>query len=76
MLEIIPSQGDRPETGVKTPGIRHLAISVDDFDTAVADLKAKDITIENFVEAEGNRLAFFRDLEGNICHIIDRAKMI
>jgi glyoxylase I family protein len=76
MLEIIPSTGERPETGVKTPGIRHLAISVDDFDTAVADLKAKDIKIENFVEAEGNRLAFFRDLEDNICHIIDRAKMI
>ena len=51
MLEIIPSQGDRLETGLKTPGIRHLAISVDDFDSAVEDLKKKDITIDNFVEA-------------------------
>ena len=76
MLEIIPSQGDRLETGPKTPGIRHLAISVDDFDSAVEDLKAKGIEIDNLVEAEGNRLAFFRDLEGNICHIIHRAKMI
>ncbi len=76
MLEIIPSQGERLETSPKTPGIRHLAISVDDFDPAVEDLKAKGIEIDNFVEAEGNRLAFFRDLEGNICHIVDRAKMI
>ena len=32
MLELIPSEGDRLETGMKTPGIRHLAVSVDDFE--------------------------------------------
>ena len=30
MLEIIPSEGDRSPDKMKTPGIRHLAIEVDD----------------------------------------------
>jgi glyoxylase I family protein len=77
MLEIIPSEGGPPlEAGYKTPGIRHLAFSVDVFATAVEDLRIKGIEIENFVEAEGNQLAFFRDPEGNICHIIHRAQSI
>ena len=76
LLEIIPSEGAPLKADYKTPGIRHLAFSVDVFDASVEDLKVKGIEIENFVEAEGNRLAFFRDLEGNICHIIHRAKNI
>ena len=76
MLEIIPGDGDRPANEFKTLGIRHLAISVDDFDAAHDDLKSKGIEIENLVNAGGNRLAFFRDIEGNICHIIHREQTI
>ena len=76
MLEIIPGTGDRPANELQTLGIRHLAISVDDFDAAHEDLKSKGIEIENLVNYEGNRLAFFRDIEGNICHIIHREKAI
>ena len=76
MLEIIPGDGDRPANKFKTLGIRHLAISVDDFDAAHEDLKSKGIEIENLVNAGGNRLAFFRDIEGNICHIIHREQTI
>ena len=76
MLEIIPGDGDRPPNEMKTLGIRHLAISVDDFDAAHEDLKSKGIEIENLVNAGGNRLAFFRDIEGNICHIIHREQTI
>ncbi len=76
MLEIIPGDGDRPANEFKTLGIRHLAISVDDFDAAHEDLKSKGIEIENLVNAGGNRLAFFRDVEGNICHIIHREQTI
>ncbi len=76
MLEIIPGDGDRPPNEMKTLGIRHLAISVEDFDAAHEDLKSKGIEIENLVNAGGNRLAFFRDIEGNICHIIHREQTI
>lgn len=76
MLEIIPGEGERPDNEFRTLGIRHLAISVDDFDAALGDLTSKNIEIENLVNVGGNRLAFFRDVEGNICHIIYREQAI
>ncbi len=72
MLELIPAEGDAADTGMRTPGIRHLAIKVDDFDEGVKDLESKGIEIVQFVEAGPNRLAFFLDPEGNILHLIHR----
>jgi glyoxylase I family protein len=73
MLEIIPSEGDALPAQMKTPGIRHLAIAIDDFDQALAVLKAKNVKFvgEPF-ENQGNRLAFFEDCDGNLCHLIQR----
>lgn len=72
MLELIPSEGDPAKCGMRTPGIRHLAIKVDDFDAGVDDLRSKGVEIVQFVKAGPNRLAFFLDPEGNILHLIDR----
>jgi glyoxylase I family protein len=73
MLEIIPSEGDRAEVGLKYPGIRHLAIDVDDFDRAHEVLKQKKIPIvAGPFENQGNRLVFFSDPDGNILHLISR----
>ena len=72
MLELIPSEGDRLETGMKTPGIRHLAVTVDDFEAGMKELESRGVEIFDTVEASGNRLAFFRDLDGNILHLIWR----
>lgn len=75
MLEIIPSLGERGPQTLKDPGIRHLAIEVDDFDQALEQLRAKNV---NFVaepfENQGNRLVFFFDLDGNYLHLISRPK--
>lgn len=76
MLELIPSEGDPVATAMKTPGIRHIAIKVDDFDEGVKDLESKGIEIVQFVEAGPNRLAFFLDPEGNILHLIHRGEPI
>ena len=75
MLEIIPSEGDRAPQKMKDPGIRHLAIDVDNFDDALAELKGKQVSFltEPF-NNQGNRLVFFSDLDGNIVHLISRAK--
>src|ERR1700680_4473058 len=43
LLEIIPSVGERAPQGMKDPGIRHLAIAVDDFAAAHEDLKGKSV---------------------------------
>jgi glyoxylase I family protein len=73
MIEIIPSEGERPSNKMKDPGIRHFAIEVDDFDEASEILKSRGIefTAGPF-NKEGNRLVFFADLDGNILHLISR----
>jgi glyoxylase I family protein len=73
LIEIIPAQGARPDSGMKTPGMRHIAISVSDFDEAYAELKAKGIAMAGEpYENQGNRLVFFKDLDGNLVHLIQR----
>jgi glyoxylase I family protein len=75
MLEIIPSECDRFDEKLKTPGIRHLAIAVDDFDAALKQLRAKDVHfLTEAFENQGNRLVFFTDCDGNILHLIRRDK--
>jgi glyoxylase I family protein len=75
MLEIIPSEGERGSNQMKDPGIRHLAISVDDFDQAHAQLRRQGVHFlgEPF-NTQGNRLVFFADGDGNIVHLIEREK--
>jgi catechol 2,3-dioxygenase-like lactoylglutathione lyase family enzyme len=75
MIEIIPAQGDRGEPAMRTPGMRHIAISVKDFDAAYEHLKGKGVVFkgEPFTN-QGNRLVFFEDAEGNLLHLIEREK--
>jgi catechol 2,3-dioxygenase-like lactoylglutathione lyase family enzyme len=75
MLEIIPSLGERGSNQMKDPGLRHLAIAIDNFDEAYQSLKAKGVqfTMEPY-ELMGNRLVFFKDLDGNLLHLIAREK--
>lgn len=75
MLEIIPSDGAPGPNEMKTPGIRHLAIAIDDFDAAYAQLQSKNVKFkaEPFTN-QGNRLVFFEDADGNLCHLIQREK--
>jgi len=74
MLEIIPSQGAAAvTTAMRTPGIRHLAVSVTDFDAGYADLKAKGVKfLTDLMDVKGNRLVFFADCDDNILHLIAR----
>ena len=75
MLEIIPSEGDRGSNKMKDPGIRHLAIAVDDFATAHSQLKQRGVQfITEPFNNQGNQLVFFCDGDGNIVHLIHREK--
>ena len=75
MLEIIPSEGAPAPQKLKDPGIRHLAITVDDFDSAYQELRGRGVKFvgEPF-ENQGNRLVFFADGDGNFVHLIRRQK--
>lgn len=73
MLEIIPSAGERAAQGLKDPGLRHLAVMVDDFDEGYRQLQAAGVRLVGEpIEVKGNRLAFFTDLDGNYLHLIRR----
>jgi len=75
MLEIIPSDGKAAPQKMKDPGIRHLAISVDDFDRAHDRLKQLGVKfLTEPLNNQGNRLVFFTDADGNILHLIKRDK--
>src|SRR3954463_7660407 len=65
LIEIIPAEGDRPESAMRTPGLRHIAISIDNFDAAYEHLQQQGIKFEGEpYEVQGNRLAFFKDPDG------------
>jgi glyoxylase I family protein len=74
VLEIIPSEGERAAEGMRTPGIRHLAIAVNDFDAAATALADSGVKLEKPFEIKGNRLVFFTDCDGNLIHLIHREK--
>ncbi|MCZ2157528.1 MAG: VOC family protein [Bryobacterales bacterium] len=78
MIEFIPSEGEAAPQAMRTPGIRHLAIGITDFDQVQSALESKGIrwTIEPYSSPEGNRIAFFEDPDGNFLHIIQRAQAI
>jgi glyoxylase I family protein len=75
MLEIIPGKGALTPPQMDDPGIRHLAIDVDDFDAAHERLKAAGIHfLSEPMNKQGNRLLFFADRDGNILHLIHRER--
>jgi len=75
MLEIIRSEGERPAQKMKDPGIRHLAILVDDFDAAHEQLRSAGVKfLSEPVNNQGNRLVFFADGDGNFVHLVHRLK--
>ena len=74
MIEIISAEGDRVELAMKQPGLRHVALAVDDFDTDLARIRAAGVKfLSEPVDAKGNKVVFFTDPEGNILHLIQRA---
>lgn len=74
-IEIMPAN-DTPASPADfwDPGIRHFAISVDDFDAARERLAASgaELVGEERLPVGGGRLQSFRDPEGNIAQILWR----
>jgi len=71
-IEIVPPGQDGK---VADAAANHLAIWVDDFDGASAELKKRGVALEPEMKNEffgGTRIAFFNDLEGHRVQIIWR----
>ena len=69
-------QEDNLPTELEAPGIRHIALSTDNFDQAVAKVKGEKVEIlkDAVISDKGIGTMFFRDPEGNILHLISRVK--
>ena len=75
LIEIIPAEGERANAAMRTPGMRHIAIAVDDFEAAYRQLQQQGVTFAGEPYAnEGNQLVFFTDADGNLVHLIHRAR--
>jgi glyoxylase I family protein len=74
MIEFIHAEGDRCPQTMKTPGIRHIALTVSDFDEVYTGLQSKQVRFEGTPrESKGNKVVFFIDPEGNILHLLERS---
>ena len=74
MLEIIEA-GRRADGAVRMndPGLRHLALTVDDFEGACQALRARGVALlTEPATHNGNSLVFFTDPDGNILHLLHR----
>jgi glyoxylase I family protein len=76
MIEIIESKGELPAApGMRDPGIRHMALTVTDFDAAYERLRSANVHFLGDPEDKGgNRVVFFTDADGNILHLLKRQK--
>lgn len=74
MIEIIQAEGERGPGGMRSPGHRHLAISVQDFDAVYADLRGKGVNFVTEPDTRKNKVVFFTDPEGNYLHLLERAE--
>jgi glyoxylase I family protein len=73
MIEIITSEGIRAAQTMKDPGIRHLAITVTDFDSVYQRLRSAGVRFEGEpAETKGNKVVFFTDPDGNYLHLLER----
>lgn len=73
MIEFIPAEGERGPNTLKSPGLRHLALTVDDFEAAYGALQRKGVHfLGEPSESKGNKVVFFTDPEGNILHLLQR----
>jgi len=73
MIEIIESTGPAASSGLKDAGLRHLALTVTDFDGAYQRLKDGGVSFISEPDRRGgNAVVFFRDPDGNILHLLQR----
>jgi glyoxylase I family protein len=74
MLEIYPAKHPTNPVDNVHRGLRHIALSVSDIDAEIARLRAAGVTVpdETIVVTSDMKLAFFRDPEGNLLHLVER----
>ena len=76
MLEIYPAKTTTQPVDNLHTGLRHIAVAVTDVHLEISLLRAKGIEIPDalIVTTPEMTIAFFRDPEGNLLHLVERRK--
>lgn len=76
MIEIYSADGETISVNNKFQGIRHLSFGTDNIEKEYDNLKENDIEIIEDLKqnAKGIKTVFFKDIEGNIIHFIQRPR--
>lgn len=74
MIEICKAEESCEKPALTDAGIRHIALTVSDFEEVVEKLKNAntEIVTDAVTSASGIKTMFFRDAAGNILHLISR----
>lgn len=74
MIEFCKSDVDGGSHAMNATGVRHIAISVDEFDALVKKLTEAGVKVltEATVSDKGIGTMFFEDPAGNVLHLINR----
>ncbi|MBP2650051.1 MAG: hypothetical protein H6Q74_876 [Firmicutes bacterium] len=71
----LPEDRRTPNLDIRTHGTKHVAYSVKDLRTLMADLKSKDVDIAaDIFPMAGDLVAFIRDNTGNLIELIQQPK--
>lgn len=75
MLEIYPAKSIQEPVDNIVGGIRHIALSVKGIEGEIARLRRDGVAVpdETIVVTPHMTLAFFRDPEGNLLHLVERS---
>lgn len=78
MLEIYPAKHPTDPVDNVHRGLRHIALSASDADAEITRLRSAGVAVpeETIVITPDMKLAFFRDPEGNLLHLVERKKEI
>lgn len=73
VLEFVQADHVPQQPKIRDAGLRHIAFAVDNLESAHNELTANGVEFEGSpISLPGMHLFFFRDLEGNCLHLVQR----
>ncbi|MBS3995375.1 MAG: VOC family protein [Alkaliphilus sp.] len=78
MIEIYPADYEMESVTNKHQGIRHIAFGTDEIEIEYKNLKGNNVEIVEDLKTSpiGVKTVFFKDIEGNILHFIQRPESL
>lgn len=76
LIEIYPCENETSYLDTTYQGIRHISLGTNNIEEDFNNLLKNNVEILSVIKGDANKVAFFKDPEGNIYHFIQRKKSI